>query len=100
MSPSSETSKLSARFGMTFRSASTVTMLSWTFWSTRPVEAVPVWWMSRFCVVSEWPQTSVPPVRGASCARARSGPRSVAPPMAAVLARKSLRFMSVSPVWS
>ena len=34
------------------------------FCNTRMDEAVPVWCMSRFCVVSEWPQISVPPLTG------------------------------------
>ncbi len=74
-----------------------VTIASWTFCSTRIVEAVPVWWMSRFCVVSEWPQMSVPPLTGASSASDPPGlkpPPIAAPPISvAVVFKKSLRFI-------
>ena len=77
--------------------SSTVTIASWMFWRSRPVEAVPVLCMSRFWVVSEWPQMSVPPRTGSSAACAAMewspGP-STAPPIRALeVARNSLRFM-------
>ena len=74
-------------------------MASWTFCSTRTVEAVPVWWMSRFWVVSEWPQINVPPFTGTSSASDPPGlklPPIAAPPInVAVDFRKSLRFMII-----
>src|SRR6266700_5363184 len=57
--------------------------------------------MSRFWVVSEWPQISVPPFTGPSSASAAPGPTLppiAAPPInVAVDFRKSLRFMIVLP---
>src|SRR6266700_2120162 len=57
--------------------------------------------MSRFWVVSEWPQISVPPFTGPASASAAPGPKLppiAAPPInVAVYFRKSLRFMIVLP---
>src|SRR3954453_12946939 len=52
--------------------------------------------MSRFCVVSEWPQISVPPFFGSSARAApTSKPPNVAPATSvAVVLRKSLRFIA------
>ena len=50
------------------KSLSTPISPACTFCSTRLVDAVPVLCRSRFWVVSEWPQISVPPLTGSAFA--------------------------------